>query len=88
MTSIAAVAIREVVITGREDTEVRRSTQFICWGYLFVRAGSCRCTWVLTSFLWMVDDDSYDRNRQRRRYEEPPSVAIRKQLLTIAESVC
>jgi len=33
------------------------------------------------------DDDDYDRRPQRRRYEEPLSVKIRKQLLSIAESV-
>ncbi|KAL1959982.1 hypothetical protein VTO42DRAFT_650 [Malbranchea cinnamomea] len=32
------------------------------------------------------EEDSYDRHRQRRRYEEPLSVAVRRQLLTIAES--
>lgn len=32
------------------------------------------------------DDDDYDRRPQRRRYEEPLSVKIRRQLLGIAES--
>ncbi|KAH6684152.1 MIF4G like-domain-containing protein [Halenospora varia] len=32
------------------------------------------------------DEDDYDRRPQRRRYEEPMSVRIRKQLLAIAES--
>ncbi|KAG9235498.1 MIF4G like-domain-containing protein, partial [Amylocarpus encephaloides] len=32
------------------------------------------------------DEDDYDRRPQRRRYEEPLSVKIRKQLLAIAES--
>lgn len=33
-----------------------------------------------------IDDDEFDRRPQRRRYEEPLSGKIRKQLLTIAES--
>ena len=33
-----------------------------------------------------VDEDDYDRRPQRRRYEEPLSVKVRKQLLSIAES--
>ncbi|KAI9772878.1 MAG: hypothetical protein M1840_008760 [Geoglossum simile] len=33
------------------------------------------------------DDDDFDRRPQRRRYEEPPVVKIRKQLLSIAESL-
>ncbi len=33
------------------------------------------------------DDDEYDRRAQRRRYEEPLHVKVRKQLLGIAESV-
>ena len=37
--------------------------------------------------LTSQDDDDYDRRPQRRRYEEPPVVKIRKQLLSIAESV-
>jgi nuclear cap-binding protein subunit 1 len=32
------------------------------------------------------DDDEFDRRPQRRRYEEPLPVKIRKQLLSIAES--
>jgi len=41
----------------------------------------------------MADDDEYDRPRyddrrpQRRRYEDPPSVRVRKQILEIAQSV-
>ena len=35
-----------------------------------------------------LDDDDLDRNSQRRRYEEPLHVKVRKQLLGIAESVC
>lgn len=34
-----------------------------------------------------VDDDDFDHRPQRRRYEEPLPVKIRKQLLSIAESV-
>ena len=33
------------------------------------------------------EDDDYDRRPQRRRYEEPLHVKVRKQLLAIAESV-
>jgi nuclear cap-binding protein subunit 1 len=33
-----------------------------------------------------VDDEEFDRRPQRRRYEEPLPVKIRKQLLSIAES--
>ncbi len=33
-----------------------------------------------------TDDDDFDRRPQRRRYEEPLPVQIRKQLLSIAES--
>lgn len=36
--------------------------------------------------LCSPEDDDYDR-RQRRRYEEPLVAKIRRQLLTIAESV-
>ena len=35
----------------------------------------------------LIEDDEYDRRPQRRRYEEPPHVKVRKQLLGIAESV-
>lgn len=35
-----------------------------------------------------LDDDEHDRRPQRRRYEEPLPVKVRKQLLGIAESVC
>lgn len=34
-----------------------------------------------------LDDEDYDRRPQRRRYEEPLFVQVRRQLLTIAESV-
>ena len=36
---------------------------------------------------FLQDDDDYDRRPQRRRYEEPVHVKVRKQLLAIAESV-
>lgn len=35
----------------------------------------------------IVEDDDYDRRTQRRRYEEPAHTRVRKQLLSIAESV-
>lgn len=34
----------------------------------------------------VIEDDDFDRRPQRRRYEEPLPVRIRKQLLSIAES--
>lgn len=34
-----------------------------------------------------ADDDDHDRRAQRRRYEEPLSAKVRRQLLMIAESV-
>jgi nuclear cap-binding protein subunit 1 len=40
----------------------------------------------LTFQLLETDEDDYDRRPQRRRYEEPLAVKIRKQLLSIAES--
>ena len=40
------------------------------------------------SFLTLrAEDDDYDRRPQRRRYEEPLHLKIRKQLLSVAESV-
>lgn len=35
----------------------------------------------------LLDDDFEDRRPQRRRYEEPLAVTLRKQVLAIAESV-
>ena len=35
----------------------------------------------------LVEDDDYDRRPQRRRYEEPVYVRLRKELLGLAESV-
>lgn len=42
-------------------------------------------SWCLTDIS--VDDDEHDRRPQRRRYEEPLAVTLRKQILSIAESV-
>jgi nuclear cap-binding protein subunit 1 len=36
--------------------------------------------------IHIADEDDYDRRPQRRRYEEPLSVRVRKQLLSVAES--
>ncbi len=36
---------------------------------------------------YMADDDFEDRRPQRRRYEEPLASTLRKQVLSIAESV-
>jgi nuclear cap-binding protein subunit 1 len=42
---------------------------------------------MLTIHLFsLTDDDDYDRRPQRRRYEDPLVVRVRKQLLAIAES--
>lgn len=50
------------------------------------------CVWgILVAnewFVWLDDDDDYDRRPQRRRYEEPLVGRIRRLLFTIAESVC
>ena len=35
----------------------------------------------------ILEDDDYDRRPQRRRYEEPAHIKVRKLLLGIAESV-
>lgn len=35
----------------------------------------------------LAEDEDYDRRPQRRRYEEPLFVLVRRQLLTLAESV-
>lgn len=40
-----------------------------------------------TGLTEWTDEDDYDRRPQRRRYEEPLSVTLRKQVLSIAESV-
>lgn len=37
--------------------------------------------------LLLIDDDDYDRRPQRRRYEDPAHIKVRKLLLGIAESV-
>jgi nuclear cap-binding protein subunit 1 len=37
--------------------------------------------------IQFADDEDYDRRPQRRRYEEPLFVQVRRQLLTLAESV-
>ena len=34
----------------------------------------------------LIEDDDFDRRPQRRRYEEPMPVRMRKQLLAVAES--
>jgi len=34
-----------------------------------------------------LEDDDYERRPQRRRYEEPLHLKVRKQLLSVAESV-
>lgn len=67
-----------VTITAREDTEVIQN--------FLTAARDSRENTRLTGICCSTDEDDYDRRRQRRRYEEPMSVRIRKQLLAIAES--
>lgn len=45
------------------------------------RVGYCDFDMLIRS------DDEYDGRNQRRRYEEPLSVSLRKQIMSIAESV-
>ena len=47
---------------------------------------SCYLT-TLCKLTLGADDDEVDRRQQRRRYEEPLHIKIRKQLLGVAESV-
>lgn len=61
------------ITTAREDTEVTRQ-QAVCNPYTRLTAPV------------PTDEDDYDRRPQRRRYEEPLSVKVRKQFLAIAES--
>ena len=50
--------------------------------------GSCSCYITSLSKLTLgADDDEVDRRQQRRRYEEPLHIKVRKQLLGVAESV-
>lgn len=35
-----------------------------------------------------AEEEDHDRRSQRRRYEEPPHLKLRRQMLAIAESVC
>ena len=44
------------------------------------------CHRILTVSI-TTDDDHGDRRQQKRRYEEPLAVKVRKEMLTIAESV-
>lgn len=37
--------------------------------------------------LTLTEDEDYDRRPQRRRYDEPLHIRVRKQLLAVAESV-
>lgn len=47
---------------------------------------SCSLT-TLSKLTLGADDDEVDRRQQRRRYEEPLHIKVRKQLLGVAESV-
>jgi nuclear cap-binding protein subunit 1 len=53
-----------------------------CYGAL----SQAWCKGIETRLTASADEDDYDRRPQRRRYEEPLAVRIRKQLLAIAES--
>jgi hypothetical protein len=71
-----------VAVEEEEDTAGRGDTM--------VRFATLACKQGSDTF---IDDDEGDRPRrddyrpQRRRYDEPPSVRVRKQILGIAESV-
>ena len=42
---------------------------------------------TLSKLTFGADEDEVDRRQQRRRYEEPLHIKVRKQLLGVAESV-
>lgn len=48
----------------------------------------CAVKEIMLIWNGMIDDDDNDRRQQRRKYEEPLATKVRRQLLTIAESVC
>ena len=52
-----------------------------------VNLNSLRDTRFRADMPFLIDDDDYDRRPQRRRYEEPAHIKVRKLLLGIAESV-
>jgi nuclear cap-binding protein subunit 1 len=66
------VEVGEGIITARGDTEVI--------------ANSISISQHEADNIHITDEDDYDRRPQRRRYEEPLSVRVRKQLLSVAES--
>jgi nuclear cap-binding protein subunit 1 len=66
----------EAITTAREDTEVNTAQS--------LDSSSFNENARLTARR--VDEEDYDRRPQRRRYEEPLAVKVRKQLLSIAES--
>ena len=47
--------------------------------------GKSSPSWISNKLT--ASDDEYDGRNQRRRYEEPLSVSLRKQIMSIAESV-
>ena len=47
----------------------------------------CLCSPRQADLHAPAEDDDYDRRPQRRRYEEPVYVRLRKELLGLAESV-
>lgn len=60
--------------------------QFVLFCHLYPCFTLGSCYSCLQMCMERPDDDDYDR-RQRRRHEEPLFVKVRRQLLTIAESV-
>ena len=69
-----------------EDTVVTKATATIAKDVTEVR-GFSKSLLVANANSHLQDDDDYDRRPQRRRYEEPLHLKMRKQLLVIAESV-
>lgn len=66
-----AAAAEAIPTIGKGDTEV-------C---------TLRHEWTIDGSDEAAEDDYDDRRPQRRRYEEPIAVTVRKQVLSIAESV-
>lgn len=73
--TIAEIKVTAVAVGASAATEVRDAIS------------TCFSDRLIPSIMF-TDDDDFDRRPQRRRYEEPLYVQVRRQLLTIAESVC
>ena len=70
-TNMEGAAMEEVTST------IGNADLEVCQTPLFLKLGSPVAT----------EDDDYDRRPQRRRYDEPAHVKLRKTLLSLAESV-